>query len=516
MKEEPSGKTYIAIDLKSFYASVECVERGLDPLTANLVVADISRTEKTICLAVTPALKSYGIPGRARLFEVVEKVKEINAQRRERAPGKRFAGKSFLAPELAKDPALALDYIVAKPRMARYMQVSTDIFNIYMRHVSSEDMHVYSVDEVFIDATSYLKLYGLTAREFASRLVGDVYRETGITATAGIGPNLYLCKIAMDIVAKHMPADGNGMRVAELTERSYRELLWDHRPITDFWRIGKGYAKRLASTGLYTMGDVARCSVNNEALLYKMFGINAELLIDHAWGWEPCTIKDIKAYRPEGRSISSGQVLSRPYSFEDARLIVREMTDMLSMDLLGKKAVTDQIVLTVCYDVESLTRESISSRYTGEITKDWYGRSVPKNAHGSINLGGYTSSGREMLDAVGRLYDSIVNKDLLVRRMYVVANHVVSEGSREARPAEEQLDIFSLNRGDRDGIAALENAGREEDAGSEKERQAERAKQEAVLAIRNKFGKNAIVRGMDLQEGATAMERNAQVGGHKA
>ncbi len=500
----PSGKTYIAIDLKSFYASVECAARGLDPLTTNLVVADESRTEKTICLAVTPSLKSYGVSGRARLFEVVERVKEINADRKAKAPGRRFTAKSFSDPELKKDPSLQLDFIIAKPRMAEYMRVSTEIFNIYMRHVSAEDMHVYSVDEVFIDATSYLKLYGLTGKEFAARLVGEVLKETGITATAGVGSNLYLCKIAMDIVAKHMPADENGVRIAELDEQSYRELLWDHTPITDFWRIGKGYAKRLAAAGMYTMGDVARCSLRSEDLLYKMFGVNAELLIDHAWGYEPCTIADIKSYRPSDRSLSSGQVLSRPYSFEDARLIVREMTDSLSLDLVRKGVLTDQIVLTVCYDTENISRRT-DSAFKGQTKKDYYGRTAPKDAHGSINIpGGFTSSGKAMMDAVTELYDAIVDRDLLVRRMYVVANHVRTERRVAEDSAEQQLDIFSM----------MEDKAPEEQ--KKKDDQAERARQEAVLKIRSRYGKNAIVRGMDLQEAATAMERNAQVGGHKA
>ena len=499
-----AGKTYIAIDLKSFYASVECAARGLDPLTTNLVVADESRTEKTICLAVTPSLKSYGVSGRARLFEVVEKVKEINADRRSRAPGRRFSAKSFSDPELKADPSLELDFIIAKPRMAEYMRVSTEIFNIYLRHVSAEDVHVYSVDEVFIDATSYLKLYGLTAEQFAGRLIGDVLKETGITATAGIGTNLYLCKIAMDIVAKHMPPDENGVRIASLDERSYRELLWDHMPITDFWRIGKGYAKRLASAGMYTMGDVARCSVRSEDILYKMFGVNAELLIDHAWGYEPCTIADIKKYRPADRSLSCGQVLSRPYKFGDARLIVREMTDGLSLDLVRKGVMTDQIVLTVCYDTENVTNRA-DSAFKGQLKKDYYGRIAPKDAHGSINIpGGFTSSGKAMLDAVSELFDSIVDRDLLVRRMYVVANHVRTERRVEKESSEEQLDMFSL----------MEDSSRKEE--KQKEDRNERARQEAVLKIRGRFGKNAIVRGMDLQEAATAMERNAQVGGHKA
>lgn len=501
---DKDNKTYIAIDLKSFYASVECADRKLDPLAVNLVVADESRTEKTICLAVSPSLKSFGISGRARLFEVVQRVKEINAERLRKAPGGRFSGESIVAAELEKDPSLKLSFIAAKPRMRRYMDVSTRIFGIYMRYVSPEDIHVYSVDEVFIDATSYLKLYGLSAREFTMKLIREVLAETGITATAGIGTNMYLCKIAMDIVAKRMPADKDGVRIAELDEMSYRRILWDHRPITDFWRVGRGISRRLASAGMYTMGDVARCSYYNEDMLYRMFGINAELLIDHAWGWEPCTIADIKAYRPEGSSLSSGQVLSYPYSFSDARLIVREMTDLLTLDLVEKHLVTDQMVLTVGYDTESLTDPEIRKKYNGPVDTDWYGRMVPKMAHGSENIpGGFTSSGRAIMDAVTALYDRIVNKDLLVRRMYVVANHVTDEKQAEKLSAEEQLDIFSM----------ISDTSQKP---SEEELKSERAQQEAMLAIRRKYGKNAIVRGMDLQDAATAMERNAQVGGHKA
>ena len=499
------GKTYIAIDLKSFYASVECVSRGLDPLKTNLVVADASRTEKTICLAVTPALKSYGIPGRARLFEVIEKVRLINAQRLDDAPGRKFTGSSINADALKADPSLKLAFEAATPRMAEYMRVSTNIFNIYQRFVSPEDIHVYSVDEVFIDATSYLKLYGLNAREFTMRLIKTVLSETGITATAGIGTNMYLCKIAMDIVAKHIPPDENGVRIAELDEASYRRLLWDHTPITDFWRVGSGYAGRLEKAGLYTMGDIARCSVHNEDRLYKMFGINAELLIDHAWGWEPCTIKDIKSYRPESNSISSGQVLSYPYGFNEARLIVREMTDILVMDLISKRLVTDQMVLTIGYDTESLSDPQVRKKYKGEVTPDYYGRPVPKPAHGSINLEcGFTSSGKVIMDAVTRLFERIADPDLLVRRMYVVANHVLGEQAAKTNEEGQQLDIFSL---------AQE---KKEEEPSPEELQAERAQNEAMIAIRKKYGKNAVFKGMDLQEAATTLERNAQVGGHRA
>ena len=393
-------KAYIAIDLKSFYASVECVERNLDPLVTNLVVADPARTEKTICLAVSPSLKAYGIGGRARLFEVVQRVEQINSMRKLRAPKRQFKGESANASQLEQDPSLKLGYIVAPPRMAHYMEVSTRIYNIYLRYAAPEDIHVYSIDEVFIDAASYLKARKITAREFASLMIQDVLKETGITATAGIGTNLYLCKIAMDIVAKHIPADENGVRIAELDEMSYRRQLWEHRPITDFWRVGKGYAKRLAERGLFTMGDIARCSTYNEDLLYKLFGINAELLIDHAWGWESCTIADIKSYRPENNSISSGQVLQCPYDFEKAKLVVREMTDMLVLDLVDKGLVTDQMVLTIGYDIDNLHPYSF---YSGEITTYHYGRKIPKSAHGSINIGGHTSSTAKIISAVMEL-----------------------------------------------------------------------------------------------------------------
>lgn len=496
-----SDKAYIAIDLKSFYASVECVDKKLDPLTANLVVADPSRTEKTICLAVSPSLKTYGVGGRARLFEVVQKVEQINAFRRLKAPGRKFKGKSYSAPELANDPSLELDYVIAPPRMARYMEVSSQIYSIYMRYADPSDIHVYSIDEVFIDASPYIKARKISAREFAQMIIRDVFNETGITATAGVGTNLYLCKIAMDIVAKHMPADENGVRIAELDEMSYRRQLWEHRPITDFWRVGKGYAKRLGERGIYTMGDVARCSVCNEDLLYKLFGVNAELLIDHAWGWEPCTIADIKAYRPENNSISSGQVLQCPYDYEKAKLVVREMTDMLVLDLVDKGIVTDQVVLTVGYDIENIRPDS---SYKGEVVTDHYGRKVPKSAHGSINLGKYTSSSKRILDAVSELYDRIVDETLLVRRMYVVANHIIPERNV---PREEniQLDFFT------DYKQAEQQRIDEEKAGKR-----ERNMQKALLDIKRKYGKNAVLKGMNFKEGATAIERNGQVGGHKA
>ena len=500
-------KVYIAIDLKSFYASVECRERGLDPMTTNLLVADGSRTEKTICLAVSPSLKKYGISGRARLFEAVQIVKEANRKRRMRAPNGRLVGKSFDANALDRDPALAIDYIMAPPRMAYYMEYSTRIYQVYLKHVSPEDIHVYSIDEVFIDATSYLRTRGMTAYEFTRMLIRDVLKTTGITATAGIGTNLYLCKIAMDIVAKHVGADEDGVRIASLDEESYRRQLWSHRPLTDFWRVGKGYARTLEAHGMYTMGDVARCSVGdvhsyyNEDLLYKLFGVNAELLIDHAWGWEPCTIAEIKAYRPESNSISSGQVLSTPYDFDKARLIVREMTDLLVLELVDKGLYTDQIVLTVGYDVENLARG-----YTGETTTDHYGRRIPKHAHGTANLSGHTSSTREILEATTRLYERIVNKSLLIRRLNVTANHVLTEGEiPKGEQSGEQMDMFT-------DYEAKDRERKLREETLEKERR----RQKTVIDIKKKYGKNAILRGMNLEEGATARERNRQIGGHKA
>lgn len=503
-------RAYIAIDLKSFYASVECTERGLDPMTANLVVADLSRTEKTICLAVSPSLKSYGIPGRPRLFEVVQKVRQANAHRLQKAPGRRFTGASSNDIELKENPSLSIDYIVAPPRMAFYMEYSTRIYQIYLRYIAPEDIHVYSIDEVFMDVTDYLKTYGLTPHELAMKMIREVLKETGITATAGIGTNLYLSKIAMDIVAKHMPADRNGVRIAELDEMRYRKLLWTHRPLTDFWRVGRGYARKLEENGLFTMGDVARCSLGkgndfyNEDLLYRLFGINAELLIDHAWGWEPCTIADIKAYKPENNSISSGQVLQYPYSFEKGRLIAREMTDLLVLDLVDKGLVTDQMVLTVGYDIECLTNPDIRKKYHGPVTQDHYGRSVPKAAHGSINLKNPTSSTRLIMDAVMELYDRIVDRNLLVRRMYVVANHVMDESSAKTDAVPEQLDLFT-------DYEALEKERQEQEAALEREKNL----QKAMLEIKQKYGKNAILKGMNLEEGATTMDRNRQVGGHK-
>lgn len=506
-----SEKTYIAIDLKSFYASVECIERGLDPLKTNLVVADVSRTEKTICLAVSPALKKYGIPGRPRLFEVVQKVRETNIRREKQAPCHRFSGTSFDETELNRSPELQISYIAAAPRMSRYMEYSTRIFDIYLRYIAPEDMHVYSVDEVFIDATAYLHTYGLTAHELALRMIRDVLRETGVTATAGIGTNMYLCKIAMDIVAKRMPADEDGVRIAELDEESYRKQLWNHVPLTDFWRVGPGYAKKLKEVGIYTMGDVARCSLGkdtdyyNEDLLYKLFGINAELLIDHAWGWEPATIAEIKAYRPEKNSLSTGQVLQCPYTAQKAKLIVREMTDLLVLDLVDKKLVTDQMVLTVGYDIESLTNPEIRRKYHGEVTTDRYGRHVPKHAHGTANLSCQTSSTKLIMKAVEELYDRIINPDLLVRRITVVASRVVPEREADQKEVFEQLDLFT-------DYQALEQEREQEKQELDKEKRI----QKAILDIQKKYGKNAVLRGMNFEEGATTRERNGQIGGHKA
>lgn len=490
---------YIAIDLKSFYASVECVARGLDPLDANLVVADMSRTEKTICLAVSPSLKSFGISGRARLFEVIRRVREVNSLRKSRLGGKTFTGKSCSLRELKARPDRELDYIVAPPRMAEYMRVSIRVYGIYLRYIAPEDIHVYSVDEVFIDASHYVRAYKMTARELANMLVRAVLEETGITATAGIGSNLYLCKIAMDIVAKKMPPDKFGVRVAELDEHSYRELLWDHRPITDFWRIGGGYSRSLARYGMNTMGDVARMSLCNEDLLYRLFGINAELLIDHAWGREPCTMRDIKSYTPRAKSLSVGQVLSTPYDFGKARLIIQEMADGLSLDLVRKKLVTDQMVLTVCYDIENLRDEKRRAAYHGEVKNDHYGRPAPKSSHGSENLRCFGNSTQKITEAVLRLFDRLADPVLLVRRMYLVANHTVPEQSLAPSQRSEQLSLFSA----------------ENETGVDGE-QRERRIQQAVLALRARFGKNAVLKGMNFIEGATARERNSQIGGHRA
>ena len=470
------NRIYIAIDLKSFYASVECVERGLDPLTAKLVVADESRTDKTICLAVTPALKALGIPGRARLFEVKQKARGIN-------------------------------FHIAMPRMAKYIEVSCKIYDIYLNYIAPEDIHVYSIDEVFMDVTDYLATNKKTAHELAITIIRDVLKQTGITATAGIGTNMYLAKVAMDIVAKKMPADEDGVRIAELDEMSYREKLWNHRPLTDFWRVGRGIAEKLSRYGIDTMGKVARQSVDNEELLYKLFGVNAELLIDHAWGWEPCTMDYIKAYRPETNSMSSGQVLTEPYTFEKARNVVMEMADAISLELVEKRLVTNQLVLTISYDRESLTRPEIASKYQGEIVLDHYGRPVPKHAHGTANLGSHSSSSKEIIEAVILLYDSIVNKDLLIRRLNITTNHVIREenGQQTIENRPSQLDLFT-------DYEAVEK----EKQTKQKERAKERRMQEALINIKHKFGKNAILKGTSYAEGATAKLRNKQIGGHKA
>ncbi len=509
-------KQYLSIDLKSFYASVECVFRNLDPLSTNLVVADESRTEKTICLAVTPSLKAYGLPGRARLFEVVQKVKEINNQRlynyrrSNRNFKLEFAGKSYLDVELKNNPALAVDYIVAPPRMAEYMKISAEIYKIYLKYIAPEDIIPYSIDEVFIDVTAYLQTYKMTARELAMTMIKDVLNTTGITATAGIGTNLYLCKIAMDIMAKKMPADENGVRIAELDEMTYRRQLWEHTPMTDFWRVGKGIANKLEPYGIYTMGDIARYSLQprgyrSEDLLYKLFGKNAELLIDHAWGYEPCTMAEIKAYKPETNSISTGQVLQNPYNYEKTKLIVREMTDLLSLDLVEKGLVTNQLVITIGYDIENLTDSEISRNYHGEITTDHYGRKIPKHAHGTINLDKYTSSTHKIVTAAMELFDRIIDPKLLTRRINVTACRVLPEAEAARENEFEQLDLFSdFNR----------KQAEEEKEKAELER--EKNMQKAIIEIKNKYGKNAVLRGMNLQEGATAISRNSQIGGHKA
>ena len=505
MQMQEKKRTYIAIDLKSMYASVECVARGLDPLTTNLVVADVSRTEKTTCLAVTPSLKAYGIAGRARLFEVVQRLREVNFERQMKSPGRRLTGKSTSDMELQQHPDWAVDYIAAPPRMAHYIEVSSKIYGIYLKYIAPEDIHVYSIDEVFMDVTAYLGSYKLTAHELALKMIRDVLLQTGITATAGIGTNMYLCKVAMDIVAKKAPADKDGVRIAELDEMSYRQQLWDYRPLTKFWRVGKGIAEKLALYGIDTMGKLARLSVQNEDLLYRLFGVNAELLIDHAWGWEPCTMDYVKAYRPETNSFSNGQVLQEPYSFQKARVVVQEMAESMALELVAKRLVTDQLVLTVGYDRESLTNPEIRAKYHGELTTDYYGRQVPKHAHGTANLQRQTSSTKLITDAIVELFDGIVNKDLLVRRLNVTVIHVVSESSANQNTVPQQLDLFT----DYEALAKQEA---EEKAALEKERRM----QEAQLKIKKRFGKNAILRGLNFEEGATAKERNEQIGGHRA
>ena len=499
-------RTYIAIDLKSFYASVECRERGLDPMDTNLVVADESRTDKTICLAVTPSLKSYGISGRGRLFEVKQRVREANAGRRHDAPGHILEGKSCFFSELQANPKLEIDFLIAPPRMAYYMEYSTRIYQVYMKYVAPEDIVVYSIDEVFMDVTNYLTAYKLTARDLARKIILDVIQTTGITATAGIGTNLFLCKVAMDIVAKHIPADKNGVRIAELDEMTYRRTMWSHQPLTDFWRVGRGYAKKLEENGMFTMGDVARMSEVNEDLLYKLFGKNAELLIDHAWGWEPTTIAAIKAYKPSSNSLGSGQVLHCPYEAEKAKLVLREMADMLSLDLVEKGLVTDQLVVTIGYDIENLTDPQRRKKYHGDIVKDHYGRQIPKHAHGTINLEGHTSSTKKIVGAAAELYDRIADKNLLVRRLNIVANHVLPESAAPKKnEGFQQLDLFT-------DYAALQAEQEQERAALDREKKM----QQAMLTIKKKFGKNAILKGMNLEEGATAKDRNKQIGGHRA
>ncbi len=498
-------RTFIAIDLKSFYASVECRERGLDPLDTNLVVADESRTDKTICLAVTPSLKSYGIGGRCRLFELKQRVREANAGRRHDAPGHKLEGKSHFFSELQANPSLAVDFLIAPPRMAHYMEYSTRIYKVYMKYVAPEDIIVYSIDEVFMDVTRYLKTYGLSPHELAMKIILDVLNTTGITATAGIGTNLYLCKVAMDIVAKHIPADENGVRIAELDERSYREKLWAHTPLTDFWRVGRGYAKKLEENGMFTMGDVARRSLTDEEALFKLFGKNAELLIDHAWGYEPCTVEAVKAYKPSTNSLGSGQVLHEPYTAEKARIVLREMADALSMDLFAKKLVTDQLVVTIGYDIENIKDAKRRAQYKGEVVRDGYGRQIPKHSHGTINLPRHTSSTKRIMDAASELYDRVVNRELLIRRLNVTACRVIPESEAPREDAPEQLDLFT-------DYAALEAERERENAALEREKR----KQAALLKIKQKYGKNAVLRGMNYEEGATMRDRNGQIGGHKA
>ena len=498
--QDKEQSIYISIDLKSFYASVECIERGLDPNTTNLVVADSSRTEKTVCLAVTPTLKSYGISGRARLFEVIQKLKEVNAERKRKTQQHILKGKSFDDKELKNKPNYEVDFIIAPPRMSYYMEYSKRIYSVYLKYFAPEDIYAYSIDEIFCDITHYLKIYNMSARELVTKVIQDVYETTGITATAGIGTNLYLCKVAMDIVAKHVKPDKNGVRIAGLDEITYRKMLWEHKPITDFWRVGKGYAKKLEKYGMYTMGDVARMSLQNEDFLYELFGVNAELLIDHSWGWECVTIESIKEYKPQSNSICSGQVLHTPYNYEDTKLIVKEMTELLTLDLVKKNLVTNQIVLEIGYDIDNLTIPTISENYKGEITFDRYGRKVPKHAHGTINIDHKTSSSKILIEEILKLYDRIINKNLLVRRINITANNVVTEESLENNNFE-QLDLFinydEINK-------------------KRKKEKDERNIQKAIIQIKEKYGKNAILKGMNFQEEGTTIDRNNQIGGHKA
>ena len=491
---------YIAIDLKSFYASVECRERGLNPLTTNLVVADNSRTEKTICLAVSPSLKQYGIPGRARLYQVIQRIKEVNIERQKKNNNSNFTGTSYDDVALKRNNDLEVSYIVAPPRMKYYMKYSANIYNIYLKYFSEEDIYVYSIDEVFIDVTHYLNTYKMKAKDLATRVIQDVYNTTGITATCGIGTNLYLAKVAMDIGAKHTKPNEYGVRICGLDEMAYRKLLWNHRPITDFWRVGNGYAKRLEKYYIYTMGDIAKISVENEELLYKLFGVNAELLIDHAWGWEPCTLKEIKAYKPSSNSISSGQVLHCPYNYEKTKLIVKEMAELLSLDLVEKKLLTNQIVLEIGYDIDNLINPKISKEYKGEITIDRYGRKVPKHAHGTINLEHHTSSTKIIIDAVVKLYAKIINEKLLIRRLNITANNIVNENGIKKEFKYEQIDLFQNQEK------------KEQELKKEKK---EKNIQKAMIGIKRRYGNNAIIKGMNLEEGGTTIQRNTQVGGHR-
>ena len=498
---EKYDNIYIAIDLKSFYASVECKERGLDPLTTNLVVADSSRTEKTICLAVSPSLKQYGISGRSRLFEVVQRVNEVNQNRKLHAPSHKFTGSSYDDIALKSNKDLELSYIVAPPRMKYYMNYSNKILEIYLQWFSIEDIYVYSIDEVFIDITHYLSTYKMTPRSLATKVIKDVLDKTGITATCGIGTNMYLAKIAMDIVAKHIPQDENGVRIAGLDELAYRKFLWNHRPLTDFWRVGRGISAKLEKNGMFTMGDIARMSEQNEELLYKLFGINAELLIDHSWGYEPCTIKSVKSYRPTTNSISSGQVLPEPYNYEKTKLIVKEMTELLTLDLVKKNLVTDKLVLDINYDVSNLSDQKLKTNYNGEISTDYYGRNVPKHAHGTANIDHKTSSTKIITSKVVELYDHIINKNLLTRRITITAQGVINENTQEDRQMFEQIDMFT-------DYNSIEN--------QRKKEQSEKSLQKAVLNIKSKYGKNAILKGMNFENGGKTIERNAQIGGHRS
>ena len=502
---EKKKRTYIAIDLKSFYASVECVERNLDPLTTNLVVADVSRTEKTICLAVTPSLKQYGISGRARLFEVIQRLQGINNQRKDSVPSHRLTGKSCSDIELKAHSDWAVDYIAVPPRMAHYIEVSSKIYCIYLKYIAAEDIHVYSIDEVFMDVTNYLDSYKMTAHELAIKMIRDVLKQTGITATAGIGTNLYLAKVAMDIMAKKTPPDKDGVRIAELDEMTYRQKLWNHRPITAFWRVGKGIAQSLSRYGIDTMGKIALMSEYNEDLLYNLFGVNAELLIDHAWGWEPCTMDVIKAYRPEKNSFSNGQVLSSPYDNKKARVVIMEMADNMALKLVSLRLVTDQVTIYVGYDTENLTNDAIRANYHGEIKANFYGKMVPKPAHGTANLPHPTSSTRLITEAITKLYDEIVDKNLLIRRLNITVNNVIPEEKAIQENSTTQLNLF------------IDYEQKRKQEQKEKKRlEKERRLQETQISIKKRFGKNSILRGLNFEEGATAKERNNQIGGHKA